>query len=518
MNSTNIKSENYFKNNTLEDEKTKDYYKSSDSDIESIGILKGGINKKLKLQEKEVTMKQYNRMMNGFNPNDGSKMLKNAGNCRHGVDYTFTAPKDVSIIFALADEQHQKEILDVFHKATASGMEVVASKMQYRNQKGKKKSFERARAISYIEFTHHSNRNNEMNLHAHEVTQQYVQGKDGKFYSMEDSQVRQDYNAPESAFLKSLAQGMKSLGYELEHGKGYAINIKGIDESVRKDFSTRSAQIEKYLADNPNASIEDAKTKTRNAKSEISVEENVKNWKKDLLDKHGLSQSSIKKMRTYKDNSQQYSIEDVLRITADRKKKDKHLFTSKDIDNTLNILEGFDSKIDRISLRKELFTSETIEKTNGKKYGNQVFENKAYVTPQLKQEHKLNKNILNKANLAVASYKLGSFDKSAKFDDAYKNFKKKQSSSKKPSANVPSSSGGGVQQIRVSLAQIRNSLTDLLAQLHSLGESEKLSVLCQIAELNRQLTSQMEQLAKEEAKEIEQNMKQTKNVDMEIER
>lgn len=565
------------------------YLMNKENDPESIGVMFGGINKKLGLEGKEVTVKEFNRMVFNYNPIDGSKMLKNTGSekNRKGGEPVFTVPKSVSIIYESASDELRKAIIEKCDRANNEGMDTIKTQLKYRDQSKGMTRYMEAQNISYIRFRHGDNRNGDMNLHYHNALQHYVEGVNGKFYSKEDKAVYQDFDKSQVAFSNAVARGMKELGFEIEKTKGFDWDIKGISKEAIKEYSSRTNDIEKYMKQHPNASIEQAKMATRKDKSNEALSDKEVVWKKELDKKYGINEGFVNSLRTKDNNkSMSFTAKHVLECIGERKKN--AFFTSKDVDNALNYLSTFDKKINKISLRKEIFSKDSIhsEKANKKdKSGQEKYINKHFKGVEFKKEWDKSRGNLNKARAEIskadvkaisskyafnkkskvfekegiekggladtlnkirekAEGKKSPLDVKAKQKDDDKNssdFKPIEISIKGSVAKVEdkkqfsndenktsngnklggvSMGGSGVLGIRMKAGELNNKLGELLAQLGSVGHdlTKYFELISQILNVKLQLEATLEQLAKEEAKDLEKYQEQFKQNDYSMDR
>lgn len=490
----------------IKDEKTKDYYRKSDNDIESIGIAKGSLAKKFGIEEKEVTKSQYNRILSGYNPKSGEKLLKNAGDKKQkfGYDITFNAPKDFSIAFALADDTHKDELNKAFDEAVEKAMDRVGELLQYRNQAGGRVKYEQARGMMYMQFNQFSSRENDPQRHAHCVTPNFVEGKDGECYAVETKQLYQNHKSAEAIFQIELGKSLEKLGYSLEKGNALNMNIKGFDENVRKYYSKRSDQIDKFKKTHVNASIQDSKLKTRSAKSELSAEQKFSNWKNELSQKFGLDALSLEKVRNNQSSVKpELTHKELLKLTCQYIKSAE--FTSKDVDNTLTIASNFYSVGDKAKLRKELFKDSSVDKKIEKKNGNQIYLNKDFVGKEYLKQYKNVRSIKTKVNVNLNQARLNQtlLSINSKLNESSKLKDKNKEKQKTP--GVPQIKlGSTVAELSNNIQSISSSLMQLSSSLLEAKGDEYYEIVAQISKIQAQLAQAFEQLAVEEEKELKE--------------
>jgi len=513
MNITPIGKKDYYMKENLKDESTKDYYLKDENDLESIGYASGLLAERLKVDvNKPITKSQYNRILGGYDPSNGEKLLKNAGdkNQKFGYDLTFSAPKDFSIAFALADDKHKEELLNVFNQAVDKATDKATEFLQYRDQKGGKVKYEKAQGALFLGFNHFSSRENDPQIHKHKLLANVVLGKNGEYYAVETKQLYQNHKAVEAEFQKSLGEGLEKLNYQLERGKAFNMNIVGMREDVRRHFSKRSGQIEKYQKQHKEASVQDSKLNTRAKKSELSATENFNNWKSELSTSFNLDALDLEKLKQLpKAQKPVLTPLELIKLTCEYKKN--ATFTSKDINNSIEMAGSF-YQVNKDELRKGVFTDKSVEKTQSKDNGNQIYLNKNFVGPKYLKEHEKNKKVLSKVNLNISKAKLSNVSNqvrqaTSKLNEANKNIKQKDDDKKgKPPQSPQVKIGSSVAELVVSVGSITSALSDLSSALLEAKGDQFFELLAQITALKGQLMQAMDRLQIEEEKELKERM------------
>jgi len=135
---------------------TKDYYKHalSTSDYytekgEIVGQWRGKTAEIIGLS-KEVTEDEFNKLCDNINPIDDEKLTARTNkNRRVAYDFTFSAPKSVSIAYALNEDP---KILECFQNAYLSTMEQIEADAETRVRKGGKKENRTTGNILYSDY------------------------------------------------------------------------------------------------------------------------------------------------------------------------------------------------------------------------------------------------------------------------------------------------------------------------------------------------------------------------------
>jgi conjugative relaxase-like TrwC/TraI family protein len=246
---------------------------------------------------------QVERLAKGFHPITGAALVKGAGDDHvMGLDMTFSAPKDVSAIFAGADTQTRAAIAKAVQDAAKAALHYAESNTITRHGKaGKIKRFAEA-AIAAC-YSHFSSRAGEPQLHIH-----------GFLFNVGKRQAKNEWSALEHRgqfdrkmatgilFRVELASRVRALGFQVIADGPY-FTIKGIEQHQRDVLSTRSKQIKDYLKECGALDVDGAVARemaalnTRSAKAEPPLPELLKNFEM-MAAGIGLTPETIAAMRT----------------------------------------------------------------------------------------------------------------------------------------------------------------------------------------------------------------------------
>ncbi|MBO1249431.1 relaxase domain-containing protein [Comamonas denitrificans] len=182
---------------------------------------------------------EMQRGLRGFDPKTGQALSNNAGDERHkpGYDLTFSAPKSVSIAWASAPPELQKQISAAHQKAIESALKYAEQSGAFVQREGHAGEFKVAHGeIAAATFEHSSNRAGEPHLHTHAVV-----------LNVSDNGKRVDFRAAHThaigtAYRVEMARELEKMGFSIEQD-GKSFRIEGFSKDLEKELSTRSAQI-----------------------------------------------------------------------------------------------------------------------------------------------------------------------------------------------------------------------------------------------------------------------------------
>ncbi|MEZ6140789.1 MAG: MobF family relaxase [Zavarzinella sp.] len=221
---------------------------------------------------------------------DGSPLtVRTRGDRTVGYDWTFNAPKSVSLLYGLTRDER---ILEAFRGAVLETMQEAEGEMQTRvRQRGVEQDRSTGNMV-WAEFVHTTSRPvagvPDPHLHSHVfVFNATFDGEENRWKAGQFRGLKRDARYYEAGFHAHLAEEMQRLGYGVERTRtGW--EVAGMGDEVLKKFSRRTAQIEEKARE---AGITDPERKaelgaqTREAKNkQLSMSELREDWQGRLDD------------------------------------------------------------------------------------------------------------------------------------------------------------------------------------------------------------------------------------------
>ena len=189
------------------------------------------------------------RLAEGFHPATGAPMTQGAGAAHvMGADLTFSAPKDVSALFAGADARGKAEIMGCMRGAAEAALAYSESISVTRHGKGGRVK-RRADAIVAACYPHFASRALDPQLHIHAFMFNVGKRLGSDEWSALDQKAQFDHKMATGALFRSeLASRLGALGFEIVPDGPY-FKIVGIEGFQREALSQRSQQIKAYIAE-----------------------------------------------------------------------------------------------------------------------------------------------------------------------------------------------------------------------------------------------------------------------------
>jgi conjugative relaxase-like TrwC/TraI family protein len=164
---------------------------------------------------------------------------------RAATDYTFSAPKSVSIA-ALVQEDDR--VLEVHTSAVETALSVLENRYaqtRISTDQGRQR-ITTGNLIAAV-FPHNTSRELEPQLHSHCVVINATQLPDGQWRSFSNEEAVQNQKLLGQIYQNELAHGLKQLGYEIEPKAHGQFEIEGYSPELLGAFSTRRHQIEELI-------------------------------------------------------------------------------------------------------------------------------------------------------------------------------------------------------------------------------------------------------------------------------
>lgn len=199
----------------------------------------------------EVSADDLRAMLAGQSPRTGSELglPKRSGPRVAGFDLTFSAPKSVSLLYALGSTEQSAATRAAHERAVAEGLDYLERHAVFaRRGDGGARRIGTSGLVAAA-FVHRTSRNGDPQLHTHVLAANAVEGADGR-WSAPDARLLY-FHARTAGFVyqASLRAGLvESLGVSFGPVHRGAAELGGIDSSVLRRFSSRRSEIEEYLA------------------------------------------------------------------------------------------------------------------------------------------------------------------------------------------------------------------------------------------------------------------------------
>ena len=230
-----------------------------------------------------VEKEQLQDMLQGHLPNGIVLGRMKDGQIQHtpGWDLTFSAPKSVSILVEIGNDERLRAAHDLAVNKALQWVEDHALGTRQRTSEGQ--LFERTGSMVVAKFTHHTSRNQDPMLHTHSVVMNATETGEGTWKSLHSMELFRNKMAAGQVYRSELAREALALGYTLNvNQKDGTFELRQVPEHYRQMLSTRRAQVSAALAHWGKAGPEDAARAailTRQSKQNTPHRELQQRWR-----------------------------------------------------------------------------------------------------------------------------------------------------------------------------------------------------------------------------------------------
>ena len=231
---------------------------------------------------------EFRALLGGFHPASGEAMVRGAGEGHvSGYDFTFSAPKGISVLWAQLPDSIRVEIEAVQAAAVECALHFMTEKggIARRGAGGTVK--ERVGLVGAL-WPHASSRENDPQLHTHCTILNLARCHDGIHRTIDVSLILRWQSAIASVYHAELAALLADrLGIRCAVKDGdFVFDCHDVPLRIREHWSKRSAQIksavaERGLDDVSKAVLDRLTVETRDRKSELARAELIDRWREE---------------------------------------------------------------------------------------------------------------------------------------------------------------------------------------------------------------------------------------------
>lgn len=266
-----------------------------DDHLQSEFVGKGAED--LGINDKPVDKDIQNNLMKGILPTGETKQ-RFSDKHRSGYDFTFSAPKSVSVLSLITGDTRLIEAHKEAVKQTVGEIEKLAS---VRNKANGEYTITNTNNLVVALHTHDTSRELDPQLHTHALVFNLTKNEGGDWQSLSSDKVNKT-GFIESVYINQIAFGsiyreilrdkVESMGFKtVDVGKGLW-EIKGVPT---EEFSTRRNQVVEAVGENATAKQRDLATlDTRKFKTQVDKQELHKDWN-DRLQQTGFNKEEFYK-------------------------------------------------------------------------------------------------------------------------------------------------------------------------------------------------------------------------------
>ncbi|MBT2304015.1 conjugative relaxase [Variovorax paradoxus] len=164
---------------------------------------------------------------------------------RKGIDFTFSAPKSVSI---QALVQGDARIIAAHDLAVKKSLELLQEFAVTRKKRSGLSFRERTGKLVTATFRHELSRAQDPQLHTHAIVMNLTRRSDGEWRALSNEDMLRNVKVVGAFYRATLAEELKALGFDLRETRKGGWELAHIPDAAIRHFSQRSREIEDLLA------------------------------------------------------------------------------------------------------------------------------------------------------------------------------------------------------------------------------------------------------------------------------
>jgi Ti-type conjugative transfer relaxase TraA len=261
-----------------------DYYTSGG---DPLGLWRGCGSAALGLSG-SVDAAAFRAVLQGLHP-DSNKTLTGSGSGatahRSGWDCTFSAPKSVSVLWALSDMQTRLSIEQAHENAITAALSYLETHAAFTRRGHGGSEQESVKGVVSATFKHFTSRAGDPQLHTHCIVMNVAPREDGSFGTIDSKHLYDHKMAAGAVYRMVLGTALVQQGFELSNSQ-HGFEVAGVNQDLCRQFSKRREQISQALAEHGGksaAASQIATLATRGAKQDTHLGERLAHWRTEAM-------------------------------------------------------------------------------------------------------------------------------------------------------------------------------------------------------------------------------------------
>ncbi|MGA7806068.1 MobF family relaxase [Bradyrhizobium sp.] len=230
-----------------------------------------------------VTHTEFDAALQGIDPKTGERLAQVGGRGREhsaGWDMTFSAPKSVSVLWALSEGPDREGIEQAHRSAVLAATAPLEATAGWARRGRGGATRERTAGLLMAQFDHHTSRESDPQLHTHAFIFNLAPRRDGSWGAILSRELYKAQKEAGATYRRVLASELERRGIPLEWQTN-TFRVAAIPRDVERAFSKRrqaieeAAQIHGYSTPK---GMEQATLRTRRPKRDARLGDLVKHW------------------------------------------------------------------------------------------------------------------------------------------------------------------------------------------------------------------------------------------------
>jgi conjugative relaxase-like TrwC/TraI family protein len=193
----------------------------------------------------EADDEDFLSLMDGIDPVDGALLgTRHTDRTVRGFDVTCSAPKSVSVLFAVGDEHVRREVLDAHDAAVAAAFGWIEDHAHCRYRVNGEIWIVDADGLVAAAFRQHTSRAHDPQIHTHLVIANRVAAPHGRWLALDARTLKRDQRTISALYAAGLRAELTSrLGVRWKPVENGLAEMAGAPKTVLAEFSQRTDQM-----------------------------------------------------------------------------------------------------------------------------------------------------------------------------------------------------------------------------------------------------------------------------------
>ncbi|BAM89484.1 putative ATP-dependent exoDNAse (exonuclease V) subunit alpha [Bradyrhizobium oligotrophicum S58] len=228
-----------------------------------------------------VTQTEFDAALRGIDPKTGERLAQLGGR-EHaaGWDMTFSAPKSVSVLWALSEAPERQMIAQAHRSAVLAASTQLEATAGWARRGRAGATREQTAGLLMAQFDHHTSRESDPQLHTHTFVFNLAPRRDGSWGAIVSRELYKAQKQAGAAYRRTLASELERQGLRLERQKD-TFRVAAIPRHIERAFSKRRQAIEEAAKAHGYSTpkgMELATLRTRRPKRDAKLSELTSHW------------------------------------------------------------------------------------------------------------------------------------------------------------------------------------------------------------------------------------------------
>lgn len=230
-----------------------------------------------------VTHAEFDAALQGVDPKTGERLAQVGGRGQEhaaGWDMTFSAPKSVSVLWALSDGLERAAIEQAHQSAVLAATRNLEDTAAWARRGRGGSVRERTAGLLMAQFDHHTSRESDPQLHTHSFIFNLAPRRDGSWGAIVSRELYKAQKQAGATYRRALASNLERRGIWLER-QNNGFRVASIPRHVELAFSKRRQAIEEAARTHGYSTpkgMELAALRTRRPKRDAKLSDLTKHW------------------------------------------------------------------------------------------------------------------------------------------------------------------------------------------------------------------------------------------------